>query len=333
MGLDPSEPTEGARKARLWKRLLPAALTLLIFVLIFQRIPVGKLVEALRGADYPRFLLLMIPNSLVFFLWDTLVLTVVIRWFHGPVEYRELLPVRASTYVVALFNTNAARGALALYLSRRLRAPFLQLGSTVIFLVLTEYTHLVGWATLGIVGYRSEVTRQLLWVPPLVALFWLFFLLYARLGVTPSRAIRWLLAPREWSLFRTFRLAPLRRYPQIVLLRAPMFFFSLCVHYLAARTFGIEIPFGAMLTFLPVIFMLGALPITVAHLGTTQAAWIFFFSAYATPSQLLAFSLAAHLAFMVTKAVLGLVFLPRAYKDLVGPLRAEPLAQSQPSAE
>jgi hypothetical protein len=94
---------------------------------------------------------------------------------------------------------------------------------------------------------------------------------------------------------------------------------SLCVHYYAAHAFGIHIPFGQMLAFLPVIFMLAALPVTVAHLGTTQAAWIFFFSQYASAPRLLAFSLAAHLAFTSTRALLGVVWLPAAYLDLVPP--------------
>ena len=74
-----------------------------------------------------------------------------------------------------------------------------------------------------------------------------------------------------------------------------------------------------MLTFLPVIFMIAALPITVARLGSTQAAWIFFFSQYAPTPQLLAFSLAAHLVFALTRAVLGLLWLPVAYGQLVRP--------------
>jgi hypothetical protein len=106
----------------------------------------------------------------------------------------------------------------------------------------------------------------------------------------------------------------------VVLLRAPMFFVSLCLHYVAARAFGLEIPFAPLVAFLPVIFMVAALPITVAHLGTTQAAWIFFFGAYADAPRLLAFSLAAHLTFVVTRGLLGVLFLPRAYADLVQPV-------------
>jgi hypothetical protein len=63
--------------------------------------------------------------------------------------------------------------------------------------------------------------------------------------------------------------------------------------------------------------MIAALPITVARLGTTQAAWVFFFGAYADAPTLLAFSLAAHLTFAATRALLGVAFLPWAYADLV----------------
>src|SRR6185295_15513175 len=149
---------------------------------------------------------------------------------------------------------------------------------------------------LGLLGFRTEVSRGLLAVAAGVAVLWL--------------AVRWLLAPRAWEIYRTFRLATPARYATIVLLRAPMFLVSLVVHYHAAHAFGIHGPFAALLTFLPVIFMLAALPITVAHLGTTQAAWIFFFSQFAPVPRLLAFSLAAHLVFSSTRAILGVLWLP-----------------------
>jgi hypothetical protein len=296
-------PTAGTRAIR--RPILAAVLTVAIFALILRRVPFPALAAALADADYRTFLALMIPNTLFYFAWDTLVLTVVIRWFHGPVPYRDLLPVRASSYVVGFFNTNLGRGALAAYLCRRLGAPFLELGSTVIFLVLTEYTQLVLWSMLGLIGLRAEVSRSLLGVAAAVAVFWV--------------VVRVALAPRTWSIVRTFHLATLRQYVEIIVLRAPMFFVSLCLHYYAAHAFGIDIPFAQMLAFLPVIFMLAALPVTVAHLGTTQAAWIFFFGQYAPAPRLLAFSLAAHLVFAATRALLGVVWLPRAFGDLVRP--------------
>ncbi len=307
------------------RRLMPYGVTAVIFLIILRRIPLQRLVEALQEAELAPFLGLMVANAIVYFCWDTLVLTYVIRWFHGPIRYRDMLPARAGSYAVAMFNTNLARGALAAYLARRVRAPFLQLGSTVIFLLLTEYTHLIGWATLGMTLGYTKIPQRLFWVPPTAAVFWLFFLLYARAGLSPWKIVELVVGSgggsaqrglRHWSIFRTFKIAPVRRYVQVVLMRAPMFFVSLCFHYFAASAFGIHIPFAALLTFLPIIFMLAALPITVAHLGTTQVAWIFFFGAYAPEASLLAFSLAAHATFMACRALLGVAFVSRAYRDL-----------------
>jgi uncharacterized membrane protein YbhN (UPF0104 family) len=298
-------------------RLAAGLLTLVILALIARKVPLDRFLAALQDADYPTFLAFMVPNVLFYFCWDTLVLRTAIRWFHRDVPYRHLLPVRAASYVVGFFNTHAGRGTLAAYLWRRLDAPFLELGSTVIFLLLTEYTHLILWAMLGILAFQSEVTASLLPIAGAVAAFWIGFFAYTKLHITPGKAVRWLFAPREWQLFRTFRRATAARYFQIVLLRMPMFAVAVCAHYFGARAFGIDIPFGHLLTFLPVVFMVAALPVTVAHLGTTQAAWIYFFGQFAPAPKLLAFSLVAHLTFTLTRALLGLLWLPVAYGDLV----------------
>ena len=335
--LAPSRQKHGAGTGV--KRLVPPLLTLLIFVLIFRRIPFARFLEALAGADYARFVLLMFPNGLFFFAWDTLILTVVIRWLYAPLRFRDLLPVRAVSYVVSLMNTNLARATMAYYLTRQLRAPFFELAGTVLFLTLLEMTHLALWASAGILAFHSQLPTGLLWVPLGLFLFWTGLLLSVRFDIAPWRAVTTFITAvfprlhgrgsiREWAIFRPFVQLPLYRYGQVILLRAPLFFLSLVFHFLAVKTFGMDIPLLRMMTFLPIIFMLGALPITVAHLGTTQAAWIFFFRDFAPAPQLLAYSLASHLAFMLARATLGLVFLPRGYRVLFGALLPERLPES-----
>src|SRR5436853_375984 len=94
------------------RRLGSVALTGVIFILIARRVPLPALAGALRDANLSVFLALMVPNTLFYFAWDTLLLAVVIRWFHGEVRYRDLLPVRAASYAVGFFNTNLGRGAM-----------------------------------------------------------------------------------------------------------------------------------------------------------------------------------------------------------------------------
>lgn len=328
MGLTIAESAAKLRLGRLARQVLPALLTALIFYLIFRRVSFSRFLGALGEADYRLFLALMIPNALAYFAWDTLVLAVVMRWFHGPIRYRDLLPVRAVAYVVALVNPDLAEGATAVYLTRQSGAAFWEIAGTVVFLNWLELTHLSIWAAAGMLAFPSGMPRELWMVPAGFAVFWTFFLLYARRDFAPWRpavrlARRALGLPgmrpvREWAVFQTFRQAQLSRYGLVILLKAPLFFFSLLIHYWAAQAFGFHIPLLALLAFLPIVFMLSTLPVTVAHLGTTQAAWIFFFHRYAPAPKLLAFSLAAHLAFVLARAGLGLLFVPRAYGELAG---------------
>ena len=119
-------------------------------------------------------------------------------------------------------------------------------------------------------------------------------------------------------LLSTFRRVRPGQCLVVVGLKGSIFFLSLLVHSQALTFFGIGIPLSTLLASLPIVYLVAALPITVAHLGTSQAAWIFFFGSYAPEADLLAYSLAAHLTFMLANGSFGLVFLPRAYSDLFG---------------
>jgi hypothetical protein len=287
------------------------ALTVAIFLIIFWRVPFGAFWQALSRAQLPPFLALMGSFSLCFFLLDTLVLSKLIRWFHGPLPYRELLPVRAVTYLVSIINTQLAQGALALYMHRRFRTPLAQITSTVVLMILLETTNLILFATVGFIAFPGGAPPSLLALPLALAAVWLLLMGLARgrLGVLGQRL-------SGSALLSTFRRARLRHCAVVLGLKGAVFLLALLVHSQALAFFGIHIPLGRLVAFLPVVFLMGALPITVAHLGTSQAAWLFFFSAYAPAADLLAYSLVSHLTFMLANGTFGVLFLPKAYGDL-----------------
>jgi hypothetical protein len=267
--------------------------------------------RALSGARLLPFLALMGSFSLCFFLMDTFVLSRMIRWFHGPLRYRDLLPVRAVTYLVSIVNTQLAQAALALYIHRRFDTPLGQIASTVAVLILLEATNLILFATIGAVAFPGGPPPLLVGLPIALAVAWLIAVSVARGGLGR-------LAPRlqHTALLSTFRRVRLAQGAAVLGLKGSVFFLSLLVHSRALALFEIEIPLLPLLAYLPVVFLVGALPVTVAHLGTSQAAWIFFFSRYAPEADLLAYSLAAHLTFMLANGTFGLLFLPTAYRDL-----------------
>jgi hypothetical protein len=308
---EPSSLEHVPQRHSAWARGIPVALTVVIFLIIFWRIPFSAFWQALSKAQLLPFLALMGSFSLCFFLLDTFVLSKLIRWFHGPLPYRELLPVRAVTYLVSIINTQLAQGALALYMHRRFRTPLAQITSTVAFMILLETTNLLLFATVGFLAFPGGVPLSLLVLPLILVIVWLLIMNLARgkLGALGRR-----LSGSE--LLSTFRRARLRHCIIILGLKGTVFFLALLVHSQALTFFGIHIPLGRLMTFLPVVFLLGALPITVAHLGTSQAAWIFFFSDYAPEADLLAYSLVSHLTFMLANGTFGVLFLPKAYSDL-----------------
>ena len=294
-------------------QLIPIGLTVVIFLIIFWRIPFNEFVLAISKARLAPFLALMGCFSICFFLMDTFVLSKMIRWFHGPLDFRTLLPVRAVTYVVSIINTQLAQVALALYFHRRFQTPLAEITSTVAMLILLEVTNLISFATIGLIAFPGGAPLILITLPLGLGCFWLLITQVARggLGVIGEKI-------GGHTLLNTFRAIRFRQGLLVLALKGSVFLLSLFVHKYALTLFGIDIPLLRLLTFLPLVFMIGALPVTVAHLGTSQAAWIFFFKDYAPEADLLAYSLVSHLTFMLANGTIGLLFMPKAYADLFG---------------
>ena len=303
------------RSVELWRIIVPPVLTVTILVLILRKIPFEAFVDALTQADYTRFFLALLPFSILYFALDSVVLWYVVGRFHGKLSFRNLLPVRAVDYLLSILNHRLSQGAMVAYLARRLSAGLLEIASTILFLDFLQKTHLILWASVGMLLVSEQLPPELLLAPVAVVLLWFVFLGYVHGGFAFLGKV--LKAP-DWRLLRTFRLARPEHYLGVLALKAPLLLLAVAAHSYAIRSFGFEIPFVRLLATLPIIFIVGALPINVARLGTTPLAWIFFHGDVVPAPQLLAYSLAAHLTFMVANAALGIGFLPQAYCELFG---------------
>jgi uncharacterized membrane protein YbhN (UPF0104 family) len=92
-------------------------------------------------------------------------------------------------------------------------------------------------------------------------------------------------------------------------------------HWVALRAWGIAVPFTSALTIMPAVVIASVLPISPAGLGTTQAAFVYFFGSYAagaTPAaqnaHVLAFAIVYFVYGIVSLLVLGLASTPLAKK-------------------
>jgi hypothetical protein len=279
---------------------------------------------ALAHVPIVKFLGVFLPFSAFYWMIDSLCLTWVVRRFNAILTLRDIAPIRASMYVPALINTNLGQGGVAWYLHRRAGMPFLEMVSSILFIALMEVYQLFLFSTVGVIFYHPGSPSQRTVVHVLriaYAVAWLalaaligFFALARR----SDRVRAWIAGGRLRALARTFVQARPRDYAIVLLIKAPSFLASLLAQFLALSLYGISIPFVKLVLFLPLVFLTASLPIAVAHLGTSQAAWLLFFSGNAPPATILAYSLAAHFTFMFCNGLIGLFFLPRASRELTG---------------
>jgi Lysylphosphatidylglycerol synthase TM region len=326
-----------ARATPLWRKAIPYLGTLAIFGLIFWRIPIRKVEQGLSQVPILEFLAVFMPYSLFYCVIDSACLTWVVRRFNARMRYSDILPIRASMYVLALINTSLAQGGVAYYLHRKAGVTFLSALSSVLFIAMLEIYQLFLFSTLGVIFYTPVGDAQIRIVAilrvvyiaawALLAGIMIFFAVARRSG----RIRNWVETGRAGALLATFIQARPLDYLAVLAIKAPTFLASVVAQYYALALYGIAVPFVKLMLFLPLVFLAAALPISVAHLGTSQAAWLLFFSANASPAKIVAYSLAAQLTFMLCNALIGLVFLPRASRELTA-LRADETASSSATA-
>lgn len=77
----------------------------------------------LISPDWLRWLATMIPYCCLYLLIDSAVVGKGINWFDAKIRYADILPIRASAYIISLVNEQASKGGIAYYLKRRDGVP------------------------------------------------------------------------------------------------------------------------------------------------------------------------------------------------------------------
>jgi len=175
----PSE-APAARKPSALQRVVFLAITALCFVFLYFRLSGAAAREGLSLAvymsqvfshvDWVRWLFLMLAYSCFYFLVDTRVTTSALNWFlEKQIRYKDILPIRASAYIISILDERIGKGAIGYYLHRRDGVPGWQVGSSMLFIMFCEIYYLLSWATLG-VALRGDRLPAVFHVIPWVAL-------------------------------------------------------------------------------------------------------------------------------------------------------------------
>lgn len=272
------------------------------------------LASVLETVEWGTWLPIMVGYSIFFFLIDSLVVWRIINWFNARISYTDILPIRASAYIISILNEQVGKGVMAVYLNRRDHVPGWQVGSSMLFIMFCEVYYLLSWATLG-VSLRWERVPQLQAVPAITALALVFFavwVLYFRGAIAPGNALR------DREILHSFRQARWWQYFVVILLRSPALLAAIWVYWMALGCFGIEAELMDLFAYLPVIFASAALPLPLR--AGPIVLWELIYPG--DPGRVTTFALLQHNFFIFFNAAIGLLFLRRANRELFGPARS-----------
>ncbi len=317
-------PTQRKGSGRLFK-VVTWLITLGCFYLVYTRMEAAAAREGLSAwtyllrffgeANWLAWLALMIPYSVFFFLVDSHVTWRVVRWFNAAdLKLSGVLPIRASAYILSLVNEQVGKGAMSLYLYKRHRTPVWEVISSMLFLGLMEIYQLLFFSSVGVFS-RMDVVDDASQVLPLnvilptvfvvAAIYLPLHIAYFRGRILPGSSLR------DRRLLHAFRHARPRHYLLTLLFKAPNLIGAMIVYTLALELFNVDVSFAQMMSLLPVIFLAAALPLPF-HAGALLL-WTVLFPDY---PEVGAFSLVMHTFFVLFNALIGVLFLPKANREL-----------------
>lgn len=300
-------------------RIAFLALTALCFVYLYYRLNgaaaregmslVPYMAEVFSNVAWLPWLGLMMAYSLFYFLIDTLVVSRALNWFIAPVRYRDILPIRASAYIISIFNEQIGKGAMAYYLNKREKMPGWEVGSVMLFIMFCEIFYLLIWATAGFVFSGAELPEVFNILPVIsisAFIFLALWMLYFNGKILPNNQFR------EKRIFAAFRQAKLWHYGAFFLLRSPALIAAVIVYTTALNLFGVEASILTLLPYLPVIFFAAAVPTPMRAAAITF--WVVLFPE--NEGQMAAFGFVQHNFFILFNALIGLLFWRRAQREL-----------------
>lgn len=285
--------------------------------------------EAFRGADYVLFTLTAVFATLGGYVVDTLTLRYLLGAVGIRIGVREFLRVKGASYLLNIVNYNLALVLMAAVVKRRTDrgwaaagSPFVMLnfvdlavfGALILIAVAAGASPFDGTATLAI----SVVAVGALSGVPVLAAF-------SRLTTGPA----WLIRIASHNLLEAFRRIAPRDLAVSLALRSLLIVLYAVMNHLFLRSFGTHISVANLLVYMPILSLVGFIPISVSGLGSTQVLMRRFYAAH-VPVALAtteacrvgiidAYSTSSILSVILIRILIGLACTPSVTRMLANP--------------
>lgn len=245
------------------------------------------------------------------YLADSLAIWKTFGWFLTRLSFVDVLTVRGATYILAVVNYAIGQGAIIYFVNRARGVPVLRGAGAVLLVMGINVLLLLLLTSLGVAVAAD--------VPPLLRTIVLGG--YIGLGVYAAvLAVRppWL---ARRPLFEVLFSAGIVGHLRAMAIRVPHLVSLVLLNYTALHAFGVKVPLVQAAVFLPIVYLVAVLPISVQGIGPTQTVMIYFFASYAPGGSarevVLASSLVAQVVALFVQAAIGVFCLrTRLARDL-----------------
>ena len=315
-----------------------------IFVYLFHKYPPQQVWKSMTYVNLLPFTLFCAGYFFAIFLVDSAVTKYVICRFTRHVPFKDVFLARGVTYLIMVISYPASQASFGYYFKRQFGIPIFKILSSFIFIMLIDLWWVVTYALIG--SFFQEYTiagldlSRVVFISVIVV-YGTYFLWIAFWRRWPSHKFWSAVTPgfiekqRRRNIFHVFAHAKLMDYVKVTIMRMPIHFTIIVSMYIVVRTFNCHIPFAQVMGNIPLVFLIGTLPITPGGLGTTNAVMVELLKGHLTGSIFDAGVISpAELLFSATllwmfgnyflKVLTGMVFMAFVPKKLFEPTANEP---------
>lgn len=302
----------------LLRRIGPWAVGAVIVAIIVSRVPYAAFKQAISHGPHLALALTNLAINVAVLATDSTSTWVGLIGAKVRRPFVDVLIVRGATFVLYIVNYAVGQGGFGYYLHKT-GVPALRAAGVTLFLIGTNLATLlvvtsIAWAAYG----GGTGSAALAWTLVIGCAGYVVYL--AIIVASPGLLVRReLLAPLFDAGLKGHAIAMLGRLPHVIVL--------VVGQWAAIRVWGIDVPFVVGMTIMPAVVIASVLPISPAGLGTTQAAFTFFFADYAIgatdddrAATVLAFSIVHFVYGVVASLAVGLACLPFARKTARPPV-------------
>lgn len=285
-------------------------ITAAVVTAILLKYPISRIVEEMDRGHAWRMAPVALLATLVLWFTATASDFALLRPQVPGLGFVRLMRGKAGVSVLNAVGMAVNYGGFALWLRRALGLRWMAAVGTVMMITVGDLTGVsliaVGALVLGGDALPADMRERLWLVAPIVCVIAATLLLLPR----PRAGAR--------PVVEAWRAVP--RLNRLVSLLARLGTISTLVlaTWIASRAFGLGVPLKAWASFLPVLLVIGAMPINIGGFGAVQAAWLLLFDPWASGPEILAFQFLWHLAMAAALVLRGAPFLRAVVADVSG---------------